>query len=579
MDLSIKPYHKNTFQYGGILIKNASVKTCIKEIQNLQLDLKSIEVYPIPGTTANSIWGVFLIPSTKINKDIIGKNQLCQQVNANLFIPEKSIVFPALTTIELEKLFANSKHIIHPEFGLVELKDQINFQDIIITPTQKSFIVTTPKASVLIPKQIKSYQVNPVSAEEAMKNLEDNIFPKKEKMPNEPLNIFEKGKLAFYKLVLGKSGQSNTSNITNEKPGILSAIQKMIGSKSGIITKWFDKMEQDFDNLEERNKKQIDKLMDMFKNNPELALKFAVPLDETGTNRGGLNKGLLDISAKWFDFSLFSNSSNSGGGTIDLGDRYFELQQQYNRTAEDLIAKKEYQKAAFVYFKLLKNHYKAAETLAEGKLYQEAASIHLKHTGQKQKAAEYYEKGNMTSEAIDIYKELNQNEKVGDLYVSINKRKEADIFYQKVIDNYKSTNQYVKASLIYKNKINDEQAGQSLLLSGWRANKDAFNCLNNYFSNIHDTKQLLKEINTVYQTDITYINRNIFLQAIKYEYKKGNELAEPIKEIAYEIIAQEIKHNPTIVSELKNFNNNSKQLIKDTLRYTLNNRVKSSKPL
>lgn len=572
MELVIKPYHKNIFQYGGILIKNVSVKAWVKEIQDLQLHLQNVEVYPIPNNTANSIWGCFVIPSTKINKDIVGRNQLCQGVNPHFFIPEKTIVYPTLTNIELEKLFASGKHIMHPEFGLVALEEPINFQHLLVEPTLKSFVITKPKASIFIPKTIKSFQVNPVSKDEVLKNLEENIFPKKEKMPDESLSIFEKGKLAVYKLLFTKTKQSVSSNTTNQKPGVLSIFEKIFGSKPGLITKWFDKMEQDFEDLEERNKKQIDKLMDMFKNNPELALKYAIPLDETGTNRGGFNKGLLDMSAKWFDFSLFSNSYGNGGGSVNLGNHYYELQQQYNKTAEALIAKKEYQKAAFIYFKLLKNHYKAAETLADGKFYQEAASIHLKHTGQKEKAAEYYEKGNMTSEAIEIYKELNLNEKVGDLYTGIHKRKEADIYYQKVVDNYKLTNQYVKASLVYKYKMNNEQAGQSLLINGWRDNRDAFNCLNNYFSNISDIKQLHTEINTIYQIDVADNNRATFLQVIKHEYKKGNELAEPIKEMAYEIIAKEIKQNPSIVAELKNFNSNNKELIKDTLRFTLNSK-------
>ncbi|MFY7965091.1 MAG: hypothetical protein ACOVO1_09360, partial [Chitinophagaceae bacterium] len=421
---------------------------------------------------------------------------------------------------------------------------------------------------------IKSFQVNPVSKDEVLKNLEENIFPKKEQMPKESLSIFEKGKLAFYRLLFSITAQTGSSNITNQKPGILSVFEKIFGSKTEIVTKWFDKMEQDFEDLEKRNKKQVDKLMDMLKNNPEFALKYAIPLDETGTSRGGFNNGLLDMSVKWLDFSIFNNSTQRDGGSINLGDHYYELQQQYNKTAEALIAKKEYQKAAFIYFKLLKNHYKAAETLADGKFYQEAASIHLKHTGQKIKAAEYYEKGSMITESIEIYKELNLNEKVGDLYTAIHKRKEADVYYQKVVDNYKSTNQYVKASLIYKNKMNNEHAGQNILLSGWRENRDAFNCLNNYFSNISDAKQLLTEINTMYHTFVADVNRATFLQVIKYEYKKGNELAEPLKEMAYEIIAKEIKHNPSIVAELKNFNINNKELVKDTLRFTLNSKKK-----
>ncbi|OFY83691.1 MAG: hypothetical protein A3F72_12820 [Bacteroidetes bacterium RIFCSPLOWO2_12_FULL_35_15] len=313
--------------------------------------------------------------------------------------------------------------------------------------------------------------------------------------------------------------------------------------------------------------------MDMFKNNPEEALKYAIPLDDIGSTRGG-NKSQLDLLKRWFDFSLLGNNSRSSSGSINLGDHYYELQKQYNATAQELIKQKDYHKAAFIYMKLLKNNLMAAQTLESGNHFQEAATIYLKHAGNKNKAAECYEKGNMTNEAIEIYKELNENEKVGDLYLTIRKRKEADLYFEKVVTNYKSKNQYVKASLIYKNKMNNEQGGQSLLLEGWRSFKDPSNCLNNYFSNIRDIKILKREIETIYANDLNRQNSETFLQVIRHEYNKNNELSDSIREMAYEIVAAQIPKNPSIVSELKEFNLKDKELMKDTIRFKVNRKTK-----
>jgi Tfp pilus assembly protein PilF len=82
-----------------------------------------------------------------------------------------------------------------------------------------------------------------------------------------------------------------------------------------------------------------------------------------------------------------------------------------------------------------------------------------------------------------LYKELNEDEKVGDLYVILNDKVKANKYFEKVIENYKTNFQYVKASLVYKNKIGDCSQAQDLLMEGWRANKDAGKCLNNYFAN------------------------------------------------------------------------------------------------
>ncbi|OFY83690.1 MAG: hypothetical protein A3F72_12815 [Bacteroidetes bacterium RIFCSPLOWO2_12_FULL_35_15] len=204
MELKIKPHHKNNFPLGGILIKNASVVFWIKEIQFLKLNLKEIQIYPIPDTIANTIWGCLIVNQKKINTHSIGKNELCQMVSPNLFIPEKSILHPIITIAEIEKLFPSTKHVIHPEFGLVELTEELNFEKLIQKPILKSYYITKPHESVFIPKKIKSFQVMPLSSEEILKNLEENVFPKKEKMKDKPLSLYEKGKLSFYKMLFTK---------------------------------------------------------------------------------------------------------------------------------------------------------------------------------------------------------------------------------------------------------------------------------------------------------------------------------------------------------------------------------------
>ncbi|MES2132537.1 MAG: hypothetical protein V4506_09310 [Bacteroidota bacterium] len=573
MELNIKPFHKNSFPLHGILIKDTSAAAWLKEIKILNLNFKEISIYPLPGTIANTIWGCLVICRQKTDSKQAGKHELCQMVMPGLFIPEKSTLYPLLSIHEIEKLFPANIHIFHPEFGLVELTEELNLEALIEEPVLKSYHVTKPDKPVFIPKRIRSFQVKALTPEEVLKNMEESLFPQHEAMPDEELSGFEKAKLAFYKMLFtknktdGKEGTDETKGINStDKTGFGKAIESLLNAITPKNSKLGDKIRQDFEDLERRNQKQIDKLMDLFKNNPEEALKYAIPLDETGGVRGG-EKMQLDLSKRWSDFSLLNHTSGSGSGSIDLGDHYYQLQKQYTETAEELVKKKEYHKAAFVYMKLLKNTTMAALTLENGSHYQEAATIYLKHAGNKAKAAECYEKGKMTIEAIDLYKELNQDEKVGDLYVTINKRKEADVYFEKVVDTYKTKDQYLKASLVYKHKMNNEPGSQSLLLEGWRNHKDAFTCLNNYFSNIGDVKTLKNEINTIYRNDLSDHNSETFLQVIKHEYNKKNELSESIQDMAYEIIAAQIPYNPAIVSEIKEFNKPDKELVKDALRF------------
>jgi len=566
MELRIKPNPKNTWPLKGLLIKGSHVKDWIYEIQSLGLEIKKCKIHPVPGITPNTIWGCFILCDEIFDARKAGKNELCQQISNNLFIPERSTISPLLSEIELEKLAHSIPILMHPEFGVAELSTVVDLAEITQTPTIHSYYVNKPVSPIFIPSRVRSLEVKPLSPEQILKNLEENVFPKHEKMEEKPLNIFEKSKLAVYSLLFNKaSDKTKSADISTNKTGFWKTIEGAINSVFKNDGTWAERLQNDFENLEKRNQKQINKLMDLFRDNPEEALKYAIPLDENGSNRGGM-KQEFNMSKRWGDLSLFGSRSSSGGGSIDLGDHYNDLRKQYLDTAQSFIEKKQYHKAAFVYMKLLKNPYQAAVTLEEGQIYTEAATIFMK-IGNKTKAAECYEKGNMTHEAIEIYKELHKNEKVGDLYATINMRKEADLFYEKVVDHYCTNNQFVKAALIYRHKMNDANKGQSLLLDGWKKQRDGYNCLCNYFANIEEINLLKVEIDKLYQSEVSPSNSEVFLQAIQKEYKKQNAISDHLRELAYEIIASRLQENPSIVSEMRGFNKNDTELMKDTVRF------------
>jgi hypothetical protein len=576
MELQIKPHATNPYPLGGIFIRGSRMEIWLQEIQEMGLSLSKLAVYPLPGSVPNTIAGC-LVELTPFPTGLsTGKNQTFQLLHGLLFIPEKSAPYPHLGAHEIDKLFSQQKHFYLPELGYIPLEEPIQWETYISVPPVVQPVVTIPAPTLNPPAHIRSFQVIPLSPEKMIQQLEEKSFPKKQKLPDEPLNTFERGKLFFYRNLFKKEkeGVEDKKGKPDKSP-LMKGIESIgrIFSKKGnsIGERW----EQDFENLEKRNQNELDRLLDLFKTNPAEALKYAIPIDNTGTNRGG-DGGSFSLTKRWFDFSLFGSDNNHGSGSVNFGDSgLHRLQQQYRKTAAELIQRGDYLNAAFVYLKLLKDPHRAAQILEEGKLYQEAATLYLKQCNSPVKAAECYEKGNMTQEAIQLYKEAQHHEKVGDLYMQLQKTKEAFTFYELVADDYKKRNQYVKASLLYKNKMNNPEACQDTLLQGWRSHYDASNCLNNYFNNIQDTQQLGHAIRQVYAKDVSPVNEESFLHVIKHEYNKKNELAAEIKHIAYEIIVQRAKTKPAIISELRSFNHQDKELFKDTLRYKVNQTGKS----
>ncbi len=262
-----------------------------------------------------------------------------------------------------------------------------------------------------------------------------------------------------------------------------------------------------------------------------------------------------------------SSGRKGGGGSSYIETSLFDrIRNKYEDLAQKYLDEKDYKKAAKVYMNLLRDNYRGAKTLEDGGFYNEAAVIYLKKLKNKSEAANCYEKAKQYRKAIDLYKELEQKEKVGDLYRQINDTKNANTYYQIVVDDYVSNNQMVKGSLIYRKKMEMPDEAQKILLKGWEEDRDAFNCLNNYFANIFDVKKLDQQIQELYEK--TPSDKKItYLEAIKYEFKKDPKLQNITRNIAYEIIAEKVATRSEIVNELKYFNPDDEVILKDISRY------------
>jgi MoxR-vWA-beta-propeller ternary system domain bpX3 len=196
MKLKIKPSDKNIFPQHGILIKNKEVKHWLLQLQAIHIELDTIPVYAIPDNTANSVWGCFVAidKSNAINHQL-QHIQFCQSIQNKLFIPEYSDISPKLKSTEIDKLFSKNQHILHPEFGLFELEHPINWEELLEIGIATDYKITTPTVTPFYPQTIRKIEVKALPPEELLKNLEDNIFPKKESFKDEALNWKEKIKL------------------------------------------------------------------------------------------------------------------------------------------------------------------------------------------------------------------------------------------------------------------------------------------------------------------------------------------------------------------------------------------------
>ena len=572
MQLTLTSYHKDIHPVCGFFIEAANLTDWLTALHLLGLDPTKLEIYGLPSKVANQIWGCLVIVDQSLLPDQLGKYQSAHMLGGSLIIPEKTKVIPALTAYDFEQLFNTSTYVLHPDFGLFKLSEPISLDehlDIVELPILNSL---KPEDFKFNSEEIIAFTIEPTPVDELKHELDS--MEKREKFTNKPLSIGEKLRLALYKKFLitedGKDGEISI----NQKGSALEKLSRLLGLTGSDAQ---DSIIEDFRNLQERNKKEVDKLLDLLKNNPEEALRFAIPLEEHGYTRGK-KEAAFKMQDRGLDFSLFSRlSSRGGGGTVDLGDEYYRLHSQYLNTAKELRAKGEFEKAAFVYLKLLKNYQAAAATLKEGKQFEKAALIYLDYLKNEQLAAECYEEGKIYNKAIEIYKKLGKLEKVGDLYLLIGNRESANIAYQAQIDKELERNKYTTAATISKIKLHNLSFAQELLLKGWKNKVDQYNCLRSYFNNISDTKEVWMQIERINRFEVDSSNDTIFLKVLKDEYANQDSNEDKVKDLAYTLLSKLLEEGRISSHELLSFNRENSQLRADTMRYELKKNKRGNK--
>lgn len=197
----------------------------LQEMEILGIDLNLVRSFAIPANSPNVLYGCFLIFNDYAPQEI-GRNAYFQCVDDRLFIPENTTFYPEINPEDWAQL--DSRFLImHPEFGLVKLLEEIDWISIIQQPGTINKSVRRPLNGVSIPQKIKSYTVE-MDDEKVMETLQ----PKQ----------------------------------TEEE--------------------WMNNLPFDLKKVMAGNKKEIEKYLQYIEKYPERAVELGIPLDIMGTSRG-----------------------------------------------------------------------------------------------------------------------------------------------------------------------------------------------------------------------------------------------------------------------------------------------------
>ncbi|WP_336716939.1 APC family permease [Chryseobacterium mucoviscidosis] len=239
MELRIKPFPKNSYPKKGLLIKGSSPLVWLNEMEILGIDLHEVQSFPIPYTEPNILYGCFLV-FKNLAPNEIGRNSYFQCVDNRFFIPENTVFYPKVNPEEWQNIDAEYL-IMHPEFGLVKLNEEIDWISIIQNPEISEDKVRKPSKGVQIPQKIESFTVE-MDDEKVLESLE----------------------------------------------------------KPQTEEEWMKNLPFDMKKVMAGNKKEIEKYLEYIEKYPDRAVELGVPLDIMGTSRGD-GFGIFKFKNSWLE--------------------------------------------------------------------------------------------------------------------------------------------------------------------------------------------------------------------------------------------------------------------------------------
>lgn len=548
-------------------LRGSDPQQWLSTIQSWGIPPNDLEVYAVPQSKSDlQVAGLLLIHRNGHFPAQLDLQEAYRCIGQALLIPQYASIQPQVAEEEWKNLLFYDWHFFHPGIGMAGFQhsDRVNLADLLTYPAALEQDWTLAKAGPPSAPALRQISV---------------LQPKVEDIFTQVQGVGDKD--------LKDLGKNKPSSEDDKDPRItlLNSLDKLLsqrpnlreGESQGWLGKMLDRLQisilKKLADLQKQRESEIDRLLKLYQDDPEEALRYSIPLDSPYEGRGiAPPSGLLGRNNSP-DFNL--GGLNTGGPRDNWeldSQRQIALRQHYLRLANQKIAEGDYRKAAYIHAHLLGDFHTAANVLEQGKHFYEAAILYRDHLKDKQQAAQCFEKGGLYTEAIDLYLELDQKEKAGDLYAQIDQWTEAEKLYQTCAADALKTSNHLEAARIYDQKLKDQNQAKISLLKGWHDKLNPTACLNRYFEFFQQANnaEFDAEVQRIYQTEYKPMQRNAFMEVLKEIGKNKQRRADlpNTREIVYQIVSDELKtDNLSHIGMLDTFVPRDRLLGGDVSRY------------
>ena len=243
--------------------------------------------------------------------------------------------------------------------------------------------------------------------------------------------------------------------------------------------------------LQAEREKQLEKLLDLMKTNPDKALQFALPLAAAGALFRGIGRAGSMLTPSSTDFSL--GGLFGGGDAVDLWDLGSNLRNRleasYQEQARREIAAGRYRRAAYIHAHLLGDYATAAAILEQGGYFGEAAVLYGEHLNRPADQARCLEACGQIGQAAEIYERLERYEDAALVWQQFGNEDRARAMYEKAVSEKIKQRQVLAAAEIIRDKLDEPHRAESLLWEQWPSGCQPLQCAQTAFSMCADSQR------------------------------------------------------------------------------------------
>jgi tetratricopeptide (TPR) repeat protein len=229
--------------------------------------------------------------------------------------------------------------------------------------------------------------------------------------------------------------------------------------------------------------REIDRLLNLLKSDPDAGLRYALPMSGGDSSRGVATPS-NQLAPRDINFGLGKLSGSSPGDpwSIPPGQQ-LQLVQMYRELAAREIRMGRHRRAAYIFAELLGDFLGAAMALESGLHFREAAILYRDRLSRRLDAARCLERGGLLDEAATLYIDLGMLESAADIYTRLERRDEAAQLLRRWVDQLVQQGDHLRASDVLLKKLQDFEGAIVVLDSGWERQSHASeNCLKQIFS-------------------------------------------------------------------------------------------------